>query len=527
MNRVDRGTINSVAAEAPVAPTRAGDFPEPASTAGGKIKTTTMAKSSAVVFLGTLIGRALNFLTQVVLSNLLGLKAFGSFTYCNAVLSFLGAACLGGFTHTTVRYLAIARANNRPAEMRAIIRLALYVMGLLTLVAGLGLYCFRQLVASRWIGKPELAPFLGGVAVGLPGMVLLGWVGFALRGFRDVSSEALLRNLVQPLALILLVVAMAGIMKLTLLWAISALLISTAIAAMVGVYRLWRHLPAVNSLDRPNVRAKEILKYANSIWLTRFSNILMNQADRLMIGALATLSQVGIYHAAFRIADFQTLAMNSFVPMFSTAIAEAHATGDRAAIVSYYRMVVRWALLATLPICLACCLFAEPILRLFGPEFVSGVPVLLIIAMTSLIDAGVGPAGQFLQMIGKEKVEMKAMAVAAVLMIALNALLIPRYGAAGAALGSGTATIVLNLTRLFALRKILGVFPYSFLTLKLITVSMVAAGLAWLATPAGVCVQAVMLVFIYVFGTILFCLDADDRLMFARFKNRLTFYQTR
>ncbi|MCI0692990.1 flippase [candidate division KSB1 bacterium] len=521
MNRVDRGTINSVVAAAPVAPTRAGDFPEPARMAGGKIKTTTMAKSSAVVFLGTLIGRALNFLTQVVLSNLLGLKAFGTFTYCSAVLSFLGAACLGGFTHTTVRYLAMARANNQPAEMRAVIRLALYVMGLLTMVAGLGLYCFRQLIASRWIGKPELAPFLGGVAMGLPGMVLLGWVGFALRGFRDVSSEALLRNLVQPLALILLVVVMAGVMKLTLLWAIAALLVSTTIAAMVGVFRLWRHLPAVSSFDRPNVSARDILKYASSIWLTRLSSILMNQVDRLMIGALTTLSQVGIYHAAFRIADFQTLAMGSFVPMFSTAIAEAHAAGDRAGIICYYRMTVRWSMLVTLPICLGCCLFAEPILRLFGPEFVKGAPVLLIIALASLIDAGVGPAGQFLQMMGREKIEMFCLSAAAILAIGLNAILIPSYGALGAAFGTGSAMVCLNLARLFALRKFLGVFPYTKLSARLIAVSTLAAGLAWLVAPNGVWGKALTFVAIYVAGALGFCLDAEDRTMLQRIKNRL------
>jgi O-antigen/teichoic acid export membrane protein len=522
VNRVDRGSINSVAEAAPVAPTRAGDFPEPGRIAGGTIKTTTMAKSSAVVFLGTLIGRALNFLTQVVLSNLLGLKAFGTFTYCSSVLNFLGAFCLGGFTHTLVRYVAMARANNRPAEIRAVLRLSLYAMGILTLGIGLSLYCFRQRIATLWIDKPEFAPFLGWIAVGLPAMVLLGWVGFALRGFRDVSSEAMLRNLLQPLVLVLMIAVLASVTQLTILGAIVALLISIAIAAVIGVRRLWRHLPAAVPLNRPRGRTWEILRYALSIWFTRFSDLILNQADRLMIGALTTLSQVGIYHAAFRIADFQTLAMGSFVPMFSTVIAECACAGDRAGIIYYYRMIVRWSMLVTLPICLGCCLLAEPILRLFGPEFVKGAPVLLIIALASLVDAGVGPAGQFLQMMGREKIEMFCLSAAAILAIGLNATLIPRYGALGAAFGTGSAMVCLNLARLFALRKFLGVFPYTKLSARLIAVSTLAAGLAWLVAPNGVWGKALIFVAIYVTGAFGFCLDAEDRTMWQRIKNRVT-----
>jgi O-antigen/teichoic acid export membrane protein len=486
-----------------------------------KIAPAKMARSSGFVLLGTLAGRGLNFMVQVALSNLLGVKAFGTFTYCNLILNFVGTTCLGGFTHTSVRYLALARANKRPAEIRGIIRLALTVMGILTLIAGTTLFFFRHPIAERWIGKPEMAPLLAWIAAGLPAMVLLGWVVYALRGFRDVSAEAILRNLMQPLVLIILVAIMAGVGYLTLLGAVVALLTSIFIAAMIGIWRLQRHLPNVIAPERATPRKLEILKYAASIWLTRFSNVAIDQGDRLMIGALATLSQVGIYHAAFRIADFQTLAMLSFVPMFSTAIAEAHATGDRAALVHYYRMVVRWSLLVTMPICLGCLLFAKPILHIFGEEFVSGAPVLVIISLASLIDAGVGPAGQFLQMMGKQKLEMAWTATAAALAISLNFVLIPRYGAMGAAFGTGVAMAFLNVARLLALRKILGVFPYTLMTIKLLAVSMLAAGVTWLISPRVMWMQGLILAAIYAVGTICFYLDADDRRMLARIKGRL------
>ncbi|MDZ7290461.1 MAG: flippase, partial [candidate division KSB1 bacterium] len=416
-----------------------------------KVKSTTLMRSSGIVLVGTILGRGLNFLMQVVLSNLLGLHAFGTYTYCNAILYFLSSICHGGFTQTTVRYIAIARANRRPAEIRDLIRLALMVMGVVTVIAGLSLYWFRQQIAEHWLNKPEIAPYLFGVAIALPGMVVMGWIPFVLRGFRDIAAETVYRNLLLPVMLMVIVTAIVCFTALTIQLALAALYVSIFITMLIGVWRLWRRVPVPAPDERSRLRPREVLKSARSVWIARFSDIAMNQVDRLLIGALTTLSQVGIYHAAFRVADFQTVAMGSFVPMFSTVIAEAHATGDREGLVRYYRMIVRWSLLVTAPICLACCLFAGQILRLFGPEFASGAPVLVIIALASLVDAGVGSAGQFLMMVGREKFEMICLSLAAMVMIALNVMLIPPYGAIGAAVGTGIAMVLLNLARLVLL----------------------------------------------------------------------------
>lgn len=495
----------------------------PAISPNGKLKRVrpeAMARHSGIVLLGTLAGRGINFIAQIVLSKLLGLREFGMFTYGSSLLSFLDGVCLGGFSQTTVRYIAVARAQNRPAEIRKVIRVALLVMGALTLIVSAGFFFFSEEIAARVIGQPDLAPVLPWIAVILPVLVLLSWIGFALRAFREVATEALIRRMLQPIGLLLIVGALAWFTSLSVSWAMAALLTSTVISTFVGLIKLRPHVPKA-SAEHAAVPTREMLQFTVRVWFSRFSGLVMNQADRLMIGALSSLSQVGIYHAAFRIADFQTLAMGSFVPMFSTVIAEAHGRDDQAAIVHYYRMVVRWSLLVTLPICLACWVFAEPILRLFGEEFVAGVPVLLIIAFASLVDAGVGPAGQFLQMMNREKWEMRFLAIAAVTAIALNAILIPKYGAMGAALGSGLAIVGVNLARLLALRKILGVFPYTRLTLRLLALCVLAYAVVRLATPWGIWWQAAILAGVYGAGAAQFCLEKDDRAMLQRFRARL------
>jgi len=480
-----------------------------------------MARRSGLVFLSTLAGRVLNFVSQIVLSNLLGLRAFGTFTYCHTVLSFLSAICLAGFSHTTVRYIANARARNQPAEIRTVIRLALVAMSILTSIAATGLFLFRHQIAAHWLGKPELAPFLVYVAIGLPAMVLMVWIGFPLRGFREVTAEAIVRNLIKPAVLIAIVVVIALLVELTLPLAIWALLASIAAAAGFGAFRLQRCLPRRTADQTAAGRRREMTKYALHIWVSRFSGIVLNQADRLMLGALSTLSQVGIYHAAYRLADFQVMAVGSFLPVFSTVIAEAHARGDRQAIVAHYRTVVRWSLLVTIPVCLACWLFAKPILSIYGPDFVDGATVLMIISVSSLVDAGVGPAGQFLQMMGRPRIEMACLALGAGLAVGLNIFLIPKYGAAGAALGSGSAVVAINLGRLLSLKRILGVFPYTRLTLISLAVAAAVGLMTWAASGLNLLVQIVLFVATYVFATLKFAVHPDDRRMFRHWIEKL------
>ena len=247
----------------------------------------------------------------------------------------------------------------------------------------------------------------------------------------------------------------------------------------------------------------------------------MNQSDRLLLGSFSSVAQVGMYHAAYRLAMFQTIAMASFIPMFSTAIAEAFARDDRTTIVHYYRMVVRWSVLVTLPVCLTCMLFGRELLQLFGKDFQAGVSILMLVTAASFVDAAVGPAGQILQMIGRERAGLGLVVVSAVISLSLNWYLVPRWGGIGAALGTTVGIIVLNGGRLIALRRFLGVFPYTWLTAKLLLIGAIAAALAWLAAPWGVALKALALFGTLATGIILWGLEREDREVLMKAKRKL------
>lgn len=73
-----------------------------------------------------------------------------------------------------------------------------------------------------------------------------------------------------------------------------------------------------------------------------------------------------------------------------------------------------------------------------------------------MISAFSGPAGNILQMTGRQVIFMNVLFVGAVINVVLNYFLIPLYGIEGAAFASMTSVIFWNLTMVYFVKKEFG-----------------------------------------------------------------------
>src|SRR5262249_17929473 len=97
-------------------------------------------------------------------------------------------------------------------------------------------------------------------------------------------------------------------------------------------------------------------------------------------------------------------------------------------------------------------MLGEPLLRMFGTDFVGGYPLMFIIAIGLLARAAVGPAERLLNMLGERRACAHAYAGAFLLNVALCFVLIPRLAAVAAAASSATA-LVFESAWLFLIAK--------------------------------------------------------------------------
>jgi O-antigen/teichoic acid export membrane protein len=138
-------------------------------------------------------------------------------------------------------------------------------------------------------------------------------------------------------------------------------------------------------------------------------------------------------------------------------LAEAHRARDAAALARAARLSnaigLGSALLATAVIIVA----GDRVLGVFGPTFASWHKLLILLIFGQILRALGGPNVQMLTLGGEQRALAAACAVSTLTLVALDALLMPRFGPIGAVAGVLGANVVWTVILAFLLKTRMGV----------------------------------------------------------------------
>ena len=127
--------------------------------------------------------------------------------------------------------------------------------------------------------------------------------------------------------------------------------------------------------------------------------------------------------------------------MLFRSFAALGARGDKEALRAFVRDAVHWTFWPSLAAAILLLALGLPLLWLFGPQFVEGYPVMLILVVGFLFRSSMGPAEFLLNMLGEHKVCAAVLLATALLNIALNLVLVPAFGLFGAATATSTSLV--------------------------------------------------------------------------------------
>ena len=164
-----------------------------------------------------------------------------------------------------------------------------------------------------------------------------------------------------------------------------------------------------------------------------------------MLGAWADKTDVGLFAVAWRTAaliSFALLAINTIAqPKFAALFARREMESLAAAA----RKVTLLMTVCAAPVFLVFFVAPRFVMSIFGSEFSIGGSTLQILAFGQFFNVVSGSVGILLMMSGHEREYRNAQIVTAAVVLTLNTLLIPTYGAIGAAIGAASALIVQNI----------------------------------------------------------------------------------
>jgi len=184
-----------------------------------------------------------------------------------------------------------------------------------------------------------------------------------------------------------------------------------------------------------------------------------NRIEMLLLGALSSPSETGIFHVASRLADLCPLVLYAFNTAAAPHFSELLASGQRDVLRQHVKRITGLIFLATTPVVFAYVTFGSSLLGLFGPEFRGGAGALACLALAQLFNAATGSVATVLNMAGKANATSVGIAAGIVVNIVVGVLLIPTQGAFGAACAGGAALVTWNGVLLYFCVKELRINP--------------------------------------------------------------------
>ncbi|MBP2293367.1 oligosaccharide flippase family protein [Azospirillum rugosum] len=419
---------------------------------------------SAATFLSRACGTLLIFVISVALSRNLGAGDFGrysfalSFNYMLVILVTLGLPVAG--MKITARYLARGRTG------MAVHFLLFAAVLVVAMAAAVGL---AVSTIQPWLPEAYRQP-TGLTVLMLASIGLMRLLADTARGVGQPLQGNLYENVYSRLMILAgvlwLVVTgrLDGVEGPILLYA-GANLIS-GIGLLVHLLRTLRARPAAlpgghgRGVGRGRVRIyRGWVGVSTVMMLTPVFFFVMAETDIILIGLFSTDEQVGLYQVARRIAElttFCTLIANvAALPRF----ASLHAKGDLRGMQAVVDTANILALVPAALVCASILAFGVPVLGVFGPEFTAGYALCVLMALTRLVDSLLGPAGEILMMTGHHTRTMRVNLLFGALNIALNALLVPRFGATGAAAATAVSLVGWKLWTYWLVRRHVPVEP--------------------------------------------------------------------
>ena len=200
--------------------------------------------------------------------------------------------------------------------------------------------------------------------------------------------------------------------------------------------------------------------------------------DSVMLGFMTTDIDVGYYAAAVKVKTVLVTLVTSLGAVLLPRSSWNVEHGE----LEEFRQTTRKALRFVIPAAAALTVFfilyaEECVLYLSGEEFLPAVPAMRIILPTLIFIGLSNILGiQILVPLGQEKVVLRSEIGGVITDLILNLLLIPKWGAAGAAVGTLAAEAVVTVVQYAELRNELKQFFQEYRWLRLMTALILAVG---------------------------------------------------
>ncbi|WP_266075804.1 flippase [Haladaptatus caseinilyticus] len=419
-----------------------------------------LLSSSVLIVLGVAVASIGRLVERMVIAQRFSPELYGEVTIAFAIMTVGTTISLVGLNDGIPRF--VSRFEDE-RDVRGV-----WILGLtVSLAVSLIVSAVLLLNIDRITGvlfetetSSELVPLF---IITIPASVGLTVGVSALRGMENTRYKLYTKDFLHPCLRIVLLIGLLGT-GFDLLSVGYAYFVAT-LGTLVVVYFLSNRL--VRLVGPIRTHGRELLTYSAPLIVTMVLSILLTRMDTLMLADMRTSAEVGVYNAAYPLANSLLMVISSFGYLYLPLTSRLDADGEHEEITDIYRITTKWIYVFTFPAFLVFTVFPEDVLSIFfGQQYVGGGIALAILSVGFFTSAAAGRNRTTLAALGYTKSILRVDVLTLALNFALNVFLIPRHGFVGAAVASSGAYVLRNVAFNVVLQWKSGINPLSTYTAR-------------------------------------------------------------
>jgi len=415
-----------------------------------------IAKGGGIIFIGYIVLGSFDFLYKVLIARYLSPEDYGVLSLGLVILGVSVTISRLGFSQAFKKYIPEYRTKDMPGKIKNLIIFGLGLSFLISLIIALLIYFFSGNI-STFFSADDLIPVLKIFSFVIPFYVLLYLLLDVFLSFKKAKERVLVDTIgrgVLIFVLTLLVIFFGG--KLTDVCYVY--LFSYIISTFASFFILETKIFSISQNKFSRIDYKKILSFSIPLLLVGFLGTILRWSDTFFIGYFKEEYYVGLYNAAYPLAFILLLIIMSFNSLFYPVASELYTKRNLKDLEEVYETVTRWIFLFTFPLFLLFVFFSEDFISaFFGAKYTPAYKVLVILSFGTFVNAFFGAVGILLQIYEKQNFIFKVQFFGAFLNIAMNIVLIPKYGIEGAAFATSLSMVLWNILFFLKVRKILTV----------------------------------------------------------------------
>ena len=494
---------------------------------------TNTTKQASLVLFSKVIGYFLGFISQIFFARFLGPDQYGIYALGLTILQVGGLIAVFGLPMGLNRFLGEFLGKGERLKAGSVIRISVFGSFAISSAIAILIFLYSEFISINIFKEPLLLPFIPVICLLIILQTEQNIFRGTVQGLKRPSVAIFAQEVVirSSRLILFLIFYLTGLG----LW---GLYYAACFSILLSLLFLgnWSYKNATFIFHRTSKTScgtsKRFFKYSGQMFFVSMVNFLSQHVNKLILGMLMASRFVGFYNIAYTVASLSVFFLHSFNSIFAPTIAELYHTDQMDSLSRMYATLTRWILTLTIPVTIWMLVFSDGILDIFGKDFLNAKIALILLAIGQLVNSAVGSCGLMLSMSKYQKFEMINGVVIAISNIALNILLIPRMGVAGAALAGMISIGGINILKVIEVYFLMGIHPYSKRYYKPLIGTLVTVIGTFLIRLIGtniiIIIFALPAGYVFMTGTLYFIgFEEEDRFILSKFLGKFATFTRR